>query len=521
MATADDIRGLDLKPAEVNWGFKGKNYLFVIGIDRYQYWPPLKCAVKDIEDFVEIVTTRYQFEKSDIVCLKDDEATEKRILAGFTSFSKRITKDDNLIIYFSGHGHYMANTGFWIPVDAHMGDDCEDEYINTAIVVDKLRTISSLHTFLIIDACFSGTLITQIRSSPRSERYKSRRVLTSGRAEVVRDGPEGGNSPFARGILNELTNNTSPFISASQLIAEVRAYVERETQQTPTDARLVNADDQGGDFVFHLRMTEPEIWANVVRQHNKDAYKRFAEQFPDSPHKAEAEEAYDWLAASATNSIEAMTEYLKKYQGAGKYAAPAIKALEELESEELWRVARSRNILSGYFQYINRFPKGKYVEEARREVRRRPKDEDDRAFEKVVEEGSPDAYIEYIHRPGDKKYLDQAERKLTPDNPDEVTPPDEDEEWKRTERTNTYISYRDFALAFPDSPHTEKAKTKMVYLDNVAFNAIKIMEQSATMDVKDQIQRCLHYFEEFPGAANNFRVKQIKDRLEIIRLRRL
>jgi hypothetical protein len=524
MITADEPivnRGLDVKLEEESWGFKGKNYLFLIGIDKYHHWPPLKCAVKDVQDFAEIVTSRYQFEKSDILFLKDDEATEKKILSGFTHFAKKITNEDNLIIYYSGHGHFMTNTGYWIPVNAHMGDESEDEFINTAVVVDKLRTINSLHTFLIIDACFSGTLITQIKSSPRSERYKSRRVLTSGRAEVVRDGPEGGNSPFARGILNELANNTNPFISASQVIAEVRAYVERESQQTPTDARLVNADDQGGDFVFHLRLSEAEIWANVVQQHSKEVYKRFAEQFPNSTHKKEAEEAHEWLAASQQNTIKALAEYLEKYQGTGKYIAPAIKALESLEDEDCWRRANSKNTLSGYFEYINRFPNGKYAEQARVEIKRLPKDEDDKAFEKVVEAGSPDAFVRYIDSPGEKKYVDQAERKLHPDDPITSGLPDEEKAWEAAKRQNTFISYHDFVLAFPDSEHLEEGKSKMAYLDNVAFNAIKIMEQSSTMAVKDQIDKCINYFKQFPGAPNNFRVKQIKDRLEINRLRGL
>jgi uncharacterized caspase-like protein len=200
-------RGLDFDFSEAGWGFSGKNYLFVIGIDKYQHWTPLKCAVKDVRDFVKILTERYQFDESQVFTLLNEEGTQKNILHTFRELAKKITSNDNLIIYFSGHGHYdeVSKTGYWIPVDAETGHENEYQFINTAIIVDRLRGIDTLHTFLIIDACFSGTLITQIRSSPRSERYKSRRVFTSGRAEVVRDGPEGGNSPFAKGILNHLS----------------------------------------------------------------------------------------------------------------------------------------------------------------------------------------------------------------------------------------------------------------------------------------------------------------------------
>lgn len=521
METEDNplgVRGLDIKIDDSNWGFKGKNYLFLIGIDKYEHWPSLKCAVKDVLDFAEILTSRYQFEESDIIILKNADATEKKILSAFKKLADTVTDQDNLVIYFSGHGHYMSKTGYWIPVNANVGDECEDEFINTAIIVDRLRTINSLHTFLIIDACFSGTLITQIKgAAPKSEKYKSRRVLTSGRAEVVSDGPEGGNSPFAAGILNELRHNTDPYISASKLIAEVREYVEKQAQQTPNDARLINADDQGGDFIFHLKLSEAEIWANVVQQHTKDAYKKFADQFPDSTHHSEALEASEWLAANEANTIKAVSDYLSKYQGVGKYIALAIQKLETLEEEENWQKTKSRNTLSGFFQYINQYPTGKYAKEAKEEISKRVTDDDDKAFVKVIEEGSEKAFKEYLDKPGEKKYVREAERKLHTPDPVTVEKPDEEKAWTRAKAVNTFISFQDFTRAFPDSKYLVEAEEKMTYMDNVALNRIKIMEKSTSLPLKEKIDKCIHYFHEFPAAPNNRRVKQIKDRLEIER----
>ena len=255
-------KGLQLdKIDETNWGFKGKNYLFLIGIDQYQHWKRLTCAVKDILDFEDVVTSRYQFEKSGITILKDSDATFENILKEFNNLAETITNDDNLVIYYSGHGHLIEDTGYWIPVDANVGDENEHQFINNTVILDKVSKINSLHTFLIVDACFSGSLMRGFKSPPKSERYKSRRVFTSGQHnEVVSDGIAGGNSPFASGILNELRNNTSPYIPVSKLIAEVSIYVQRESKQVPVDDRLSHSDDQGGDFIFHLRLSEGKIW---------------------------------------------------------------------------------------------------------------------------------------------------------------------------------------------------------------------------------------------------------------------
>ncbi len=515
-------RGLDIPASETSWGFKGKNYLFTIGIDKYQYWPPLKCAVKDVRDFAKILTERYQFEEAYVFTLQNEEATEKNILHTFRQIQQKVTDQDNLVIYFSGHGHYdeLTKTGYWIPVDAQTGYENEYQFINTVIIVDRLRGINSLHTFLIIDACFSGTLIAKIRSSPRSERYKSRRVFTSGRAEVVSDGPEGGNSPFARGILNHLTYNTNKYVPASKFIMDVMEYVEKEAQQTPTDARLINADDQGGDFVFHLKMSEAEIWADVVTRHTIEAYQNFIDQFPQSDHRFEAQEAKDWLIAYQNNTIESLRWYLTKYQPNGKYIPLAIKTMNVLEEEKCWQKAKERDTLSAYFDYLYRYSEGKYVEEARRKTSQMANDEDDKAFKKAIEAGTPAAYQNYLNKSGAKKHQEDAEKKLSNLSAQSSDTVEEEKAWEKVQEIHTYIAYHDFIQTYPESQFLELARQAIKRMDDVALNQLRILASKSNVSHQEKINRCTAYFNDFPGADNNASVKQIKEWLERLKYKK-
>jgi uncharacterized caspase-like protein len=491
MATESEIpgtRGLNFQIDETNWGFKGTNYLFLIGIDKYQHWPPLKSAVKDVQDFADLLTSRYQFEKSNVIMLKDEAATENNIINMFIDLAeKKITSEDNLIVYFSGHGCEKASTGYWIPVDAPK--DQPGQFINTAIIADWLKNINSLHTFLIVDACFSGKLVSQLRGS-KSEKFKSRRIFTSGRAEVVADGREGENSPFAKGLLLSLSQNTKPLIYATRLIAEVKEYVEREAKQKPMDASIINADDEGGEFIFHLKLSEPEIWMNVVQQHKKETYKKFIEDFPSSPHKAEALDAYDWFNAFEKGSVEALTNYLADH-AEGTYVAQAIEALDDAS----WKRATTKNTVVSFIEYLRQFPKGRYAQEAKESIKKFRQDDDDTRIEREVAE----------------------ERAIRPSDVPAEKPRDEDA-WNKAKTINTYIAYRDFILAFPNSKYAEEAKKKGEYHDSVAFNQIKIMAPS-NLPCKQKIEKCINYFNEFPGAPNNAAVKQIKDKLEIARIK--
>jgi hypothetical protein len=491
MGTESEIpgtRGLEIQIDETSWGFKGKNYLFLIGIDKYQHWPPLKCAVKDIQDFADLLISRYQFEKANVIMLKDEDATENNIINMFIDLAeKKITSDDNLIVYFSGHGCEKANTGYWIPVDAPK--DQPGQFINTAIIADWLKNINSLHTFLIVDACFSGKLVSQLRGS-RSEKFRSRRIFTSGRAEVVADGREGENSPFAKGMLLSLRQNTKPLIYVSRLIAEVKEYVEREAKQKPMDASIINSDDEGGEFIFHLKLSEAEIWANVVQQHKKEIYKKFVEDFAGSPHSTEALDAYDWLSAFEKGTVEALTNYIVDHVE-GKYLAQAIDTLDDAH----WKEAKAKNTVVSFVEYLRQFPKGKYAQEAKDSIKKFRQHEDDSSIEKKVAE-------ERVLRPPD----------IT------MAKPDDEAAWNKAKDTNTFIAYQNFKLSFPDGKYAEEAKTKGEYLDRVAVNQIKIMAAS-NLPCKQKIEKCINYFNEFPGASNNSVVKQIKDKLEINRIR--
>ncbi|HET8737042.1 MAG TPA: caspase family protein [Pricia sp.] len=340
------IKGLDVAALDYkDGGFKGKNYLFAIGIDSYKHWDDLNCAVKDIEDFTELLLERYQFRQEYITILKNEEGTRKNILNKLREITQKITDEDNLILYFSGHGHYdeVTESGFWIPFDAELGYENEDDFLDTATIVHKLRFIDTKHTFLIIDACFSGTLLTQIKSAPRDENYKSRKVFTSGRAEVVFDGPKGGNSPFAKGLLTGLKRNIDPYYRASSLITYVKEYVGNAAKQTPVDGTWPNSGHEGGDFYFHLKLEDQFFWKDTLKINTPDSYHQYLANFPK-----------------------------------GKYVNQAKKKIRELEDGKrgyipgpdfmAWIKIQRDAVYRDYLNFIKAYPDSQFVPEAEEEM---------------------------------------------------------------------------------------------------------------------------------------------------------
>ena len=232
----------------------GKNYLLVIGIDKYKHSPRLNNAVRDAQAFKKILLDRYNFQPEHVWELFDGDATRKNILDALLALENRIAKDDNFILYYSGHGsmNQSKSKGFWVPVDA----ESQADYIPNSRIKDHLDDIKAHHIYLIVDSCFSGSIVARSDEfTKRVEALPSRRVLTSGRSEMVSDGKVGKHSPFAYSLLEYLRTYSGP-LPASRLEQHVKEHTPRTAKQTPSSAYIYGLGDQGGEFIFHPKVGE-------------------------------------------------------------------------------------------------------------------------------------------------------------------------------------------------------------------------------------------------------------------------
>ncbi len=230
----------------------GKNYLLLIGVNQYEHWGSLNNAVKDCQDISEVLTKEYQFDPEHVITLYNHKATRENILETLESLQDVIGVNDNLLIYYAGHGYYDEGSklGYWVPVNARQ--EKIPDYIRNSTIHDYLKTIRSKHILLIADACYAGSLFVT-RGGRLDENEKSRWAFTSGAIEKVWDGEPGQNSPFASYLINELKSNRDVKLYADDLMQKVKIKVERNTRQTPIGNPLSLVGDEGGIFVFYRK----------------------------------------------------------------------------------------------------------------------------------------------------------------------------------------------------------------------------------------------------------------------------
>jgi hypothetical protein len=237
----------------------GKYHLLCIGIDTYQNVRQLNNAQRDAQEFQQLLMANYQFEPANTISLSNEQATRHNIYQSLEDLSKQVAENDSLLIYFAGHGQYHDtwNQGFWIPVEGKA--DVYDTNIPFSFLKSQIEAINSFHTLVIADACHAGAMFEtrdlkgEDEALARLDRIPSRYLLTSGRNEVVPDGPPGTHSPFAENLLAFLRNNPDELMSIMDLSRDLIHAVAVGTNPIPRVEPLPIKGHLGGEFIFRKK----------------------------------------------------------------------------------------------------------------------------------------------------------------------------------------------------------------------------------------------------------------------------
>ena len=233
-----------------------RRYSYVLNLtNNYHHLPQLKTARHDAARVADILQNYYNFSVNLLV-----DAKRSEILLALNRFRKKLHKDDNLLIYYAGHGWLddQADEGYWLPIDAESDNDIH--WISNSSITSKLKAINAKHILVVADSCYSGKLSRGLHISHRNpnffyriSRKKARSVLSSGGLEPVIDsGGSGNHSVFASALLKALMENKG-IMDGTMLFLKIRRPVMLNADQTPEYSDIRKAGHQGGDFLFVRR----------------------------------------------------------------------------------------------------------------------------------------------------------------------------------------------------------------------------------------------------------------------------
>ena len=231
----------------------GNYYALVIGNKDYLTLQNLKTAGNDAKTMAQLLEKNYGFKVKLLL-----NARRSDIVLALSELRRSLTENDNLLIYYAGHGWLdkAADEGYWLPVDA--SNDNILQYISNSSVTSMIKAMRAKHILIVADSCYSGKLARGIHINfYRNANYlsgiankTSRTVLCSGGLEPVLDsGGKDGHSVFASALIDELRGNKH-IIDCTELFSRLRKKVILNADQTPEYSDIRKAGHDGGDFIF-------------------------------------------------------------------------------------------------------------------------------------------------------------------------------------------------------------------------------------------------------------------------------
>lgn len=233
-----------------------KYYSLIIGINDYQFnstrLSDLNRAVDDAVKLQQTLTQSFNFQPENSKILLNPSRQE--IIKQLEKLASEITIKDNLLIFYAGHGVWdeRLKIGYWLPNDAKTDD--KSTWISNSTIRDYVAGISSKHTLLITDACFSGSIFKtrdmDLTDYAMSNLYRlpSRKAMTSGTLTTVPD-----ESKFMQYFLKRLTDTEGKYVSARQLFYGLETAVLNNSNTVPQFGVIQDTGDEGGDFIFIRR----------------------------------------------------------------------------------------------------------------------------------------------------------------------------------------------------------------------------------------------------------------------------
>lgn len=234
-------------------------YALIIGVSEYKYAGPglsnLEKPVIDAENLYNLLVGKYAFAAENAKLLKNP--TREHMIDAFDELTRKVNENDNVLIFYAGHGHHEKETGFgfWLPSDAKK--ESRSAWIANSTIKDYVGAMKSKHTLLITDACFSGSIFKTRRVDFNTTalkiheiyRDKSRKAITSGNLSEVPD-----ESFFIKYLLKTLKDNEQVYLTASTLFSRLYEPVTNNTATSPQFGVIQGAGDENGDFIFFKKM---------------------------------------------------------------------------------------------------------------------------------------------------------------------------------------------------------------------------------------------------------------------------
>ncbi len=168
-----------------------KRVALLVGVSDYAdpNMPDLEGPVNDVAALRDVLVRRWGFRPQDIKTLVDGEATRANIVKELNALSSRSAVNDEVLVYFSGHGTSALDadaivalphgSGAFVPADFKNveGADASSLIVGRTDLVPVFKALEKggRRMWVISDSCYSGSQVRGL-AMPKSDELPTRMI---------------------------------------------------------------------------------------------------------------------------------------------------------------------------------------------------------------------------------------------------------------------------------------------------------------------------------------------------------
>jgi uncharacterized caspase-like protein len=319
--------GPGLARAELTASY-GRYHALVIGNAEYRHMPDMETSIRDAGIVADMLRRNYGFRVELLL-----NASRYTIMTSLNRIRRDLTVEDNLLIYYIGHGvvDQSNDHGFWLPIDAE--PDNQANWIDNERIIAFLKALTARHAMVVTNFFHQDTRSQIVETKPagipasegaqdQTTMTRSRTVLASRNSKTGTKGDDNGHSIFARNFVEALDENSEVLLGQS-LFESMKERIAAAGDPEPHYFALAASNDQGGEFPFvsvpahrgvqavHRDQTasiepsqevmEQAFWDLIKDESDFEFFEGFLERFPGGQYAAEAEKQLKSRLAAHTD----------------------------------------------------------------------------------------------------------------------------------------------------------------------------------------------------------------------------
>ena len=224
--------------------------VFVENTD-YQNFASLEGPAKDV------AAMKKAFANYEIHKIIHKKNLSKEQLERFFSIELRnMVRENNvnsILVWYAGHGKFISESGYWIPVDAQRDDEFTYFKVNNLKASLESYSDALTHTLVVSDACESGPSFYEAMRGDDHEKhcdnwdytaFKSSQVLSSAGYELAVQ-----QSVLTDTFVKALLGNDNSCIPIDEVYQKINSEV-RKNNQVARFGKIPGLGDENGTFFF-------------------------------------------------------------------------------------------------------------------------------------------------------------------------------------------------------------------------------------------------------------------------------